>query len=304
MTEPAPPATLRVADAPLVVAPDGSDVRVLLRLADGSMAHFELAPGRVSRAVEHRTVSEIWYVVAGRGEMWRGAWRGRVDRGPRARRVPHDPGRQPVPVPRARGAAARRRRRHDAALARRRRGDPRGRLRARLGWPIRPDRSAMYDGSVDTSGDRGCRRGAVERSRLRDPTVSTAGAGRPPIGRSSAAGSCSARRAGQTCRPRRSPRGCGRRVPRRRTDPERTLDRPEARRPRSRPYAGSRRMRSPSAVSGRVDGAPASSMTPCAPRTSGTRPVHGRQRAAQREDRSRAVGIGPADEDRVDRRSA
>ena len=72
MTE---PATLHFADAPLVVAPDGSDVRVLLRLAGGSMAHFELAPGRVSRAIEHRTVSEIWYVLSGRGEMWRGAAR-------------------------------------------------------------------------------------------------------------------------------------------------------------------------------------------------------------------------------------
>ena len=65
--------TLRIADAPLVVAPDGSDVRVLLRLAGGSMAHFTLAPGRVSRAVRHRTVSEIWFVLGGRGEMWRGA---------------------------------------------------------------------------------------------------------------------------------------------------------------------------------------------------------------------------------------
>jgi mannose-6-phosphate isomerase-like protein (cupin superfamily) len=35
------------------------------------MAHFSLAPGQTSRAVTHRTVEEIWYVVAGRGEMWR-----------------------------------------------------------------------------------------------------------------------------------------------------------------------------------------------------------------------------------------
>jgi len=35
------------------------------------MAHFELGPGRTSRAVEHRTVDEIWYVVGGRGQMWR-----------------------------------------------------------------------------------------------------------------------------------------------------------------------------------------------------------------------------------------
>jgi mannose-6-phosphate isomerase-like protein (cupin superfamily) len=53
------------------VAPDGSDVRVLLSLAGGSMAHFELLPGRTSKAVAHRTVDEIWFVLSGRGEMWR-----------------------------------------------------------------------------------------------------------------------------------------------------------------------------------------------------------------------------------------
>ena len=54
-----------------VIAPDGSDVRVLLGLARGGMAHFVLAPGQVSTAVTHRTVEEIWYVPSGRGEMWR-----------------------------------------------------------------------------------------------------------------------------------------------------------------------------------------------------------------------------------------
>jgi len=53
------------------VAPDGSDVRVLLDLEECGMAHFELPPSKVSRAVAHRTVSEIWYILGGRGEMWR-----------------------------------------------------------------------------------------------------------------------------------------------------------------------------------------------------------------------------------------
>jgi mannose-6-phosphate isomerase-like protein (cupin superfamily) len=35
------------------------------------LAHFRLAPGKVTRAVTHRTVEEIWYVLAGTGEMWR-----------------------------------------------------------------------------------------------------------------------------------------------------------------------------------------------------------------------------------------
>jgi mannose-6-phosphate isomerase-like protein (cupin superfamily) len=63
--------TMRVPDARTAVAPDGSDVRVLLALAGGGMAHFELAPGQTSTAVTHRTVEEIWVFVAGRGEMWR-----------------------------------------------------------------------------------------------------------------------------------------------------------------------------------------------------------------------------------------
>jgi mannose-6-phosphate isomerase-like protein (cupin superfamily) len=58
--------------APDAVAPDGSAVRVLLRLAGGSMAHFELAAGQVSRAVAHRRVDEIWYILHGQGAMWRG----------------------------------------------------------------------------------------------------------------------------------------------------------------------------------------------------------------------------------------
>src|SRR3954449_8694845 len=54
-----------------VVAPDGSDVRILPGLAGGTMAHFELAPGETSIAVVHRTIEEIWFFVGGRGEMWR-----------------------------------------------------------------------------------------------------------------------------------------------------------------------------------------------------------------------------------------
>lgn len=54
-----------------VVAPDGSDVRILLGLAGGGMAHFELGPNQVSKAVTHRTIEEIWYFLSGRGQMWR-----------------------------------------------------------------------------------------------------------------------------------------------------------------------------------------------------------------------------------------
>jgi mannose-6-phosphate isomerase-like protein (cupin superfamily) len=63
--------TVSLEGAPQVVAPDGSDVRILPNLAGGSMAHFTLALGATSRAVVHRTVEEIWFVVSGRGDMWR-----------------------------------------------------------------------------------------------------------------------------------------------------------------------------------------------------------------------------------------
>jgi mannose-6-phosphate isomerase-like protein (cupin superfamily) len=53
------------------VAPDGSAVRLLLNLASGSMAHFELPAGAVSHAVTHRTVEEIWFVLSGWGSIWR-----------------------------------------------------------------------------------------------------------------------------------------------------------------------------------------------------------------------------------------
>ena len=53
------------------IAPDGSLVRVLAGLPAGSSGHFELAAGTVSAPVVHRTVSEIWFVVGGRGTIWR-----------------------------------------------------------------------------------------------------------------------------------------------------------------------------------------------------------------------------------------
>jgi mannose-6-phosphate isomerase-like protein (cupin superfamily) len=63
--------TKRLPVARDAIALDGSDVRVLVRLKGGSLAHFELPPVSTSIAVSHRTVEEIWFVLSGRGEMWR-----------------------------------------------------------------------------------------------------------------------------------------------------------------------------------------------------------------------------------------
>jgi mannose-6-phosphate isomerase-like protein (cupin superfamily) len=70
-------ATLPFPPRPTEEAPDGSRLRALSRVDAGSMAHFELAAGATSRAVTHRTVEEIWFVLRGRGEIWRKA--GRVE---------------------------------------------------------------------------------------------------------------------------------------------------------------------------------------------------------------------------------
>jgi mannose-6-phosphate isomerase-like protein (cupin superfamily) len=53
------------------IAPDGSEVRLLAVSRRGSMAHFRLSAGAVSKAVRHRGVEELWFFTAGEGEMWR-----------------------------------------------------------------------------------------------------------------------------------------------------------------------------------------------------------------------------------------
>ena len=54
-----------------VLAPDGSEIRLLSETLRGSMVHATLHSGKVSSPVKHRNVEEIWYVLGGRGEIWR-----------------------------------------------------------------------------------------------------------------------------------------------------------------------------------------------------------------------------------------
>ena len=54
-----------------VLAPDGSEIRLLVRTDRGSMVHGLLPPDQVSRAIIHRTVDEVWYITSGRGQVWR-----------------------------------------------------------------------------------------------------------------------------------------------------------------------------------------------------------------------------------------
>jgi mannose-6-phosphate isomerase-like protein (cupin superfamily) len=54
-----------------VIAPDGSEIRLLPILKSGSSVHCTLPAGGISQAIRHKTVEEIWYVLAGEGEIWR-----------------------------------------------------------------------------------------------------------------------------------------------------------------------------------------------------------------------------------------
>jgi mannose-6-phosphate isomerase-like protein (cupin superfamily) len=63
--------TRQLAEQPDAMAPDGSEVRLLAAAPRGSMAQFSLPTGRISIAVCHRTVEELWYFTSGSGKLWR-----------------------------------------------------------------------------------------------------------------------------------------------------------------------------------------------------------------------------------------
>ena len=78
MSHAAPEATPPVShrnEVPDTTAPDGSEIRLLIderRLARrASLCEVTLPAGQVSRPVWHQTVEEIWYVLEGRGRVWR-----------------------------------------------------------------------------------------------------------------------------------------------------------------------------------------------------------------------------------------
>jgi mannose-6-phosphate isomerase-like protein (cupin superfamily) len=63
--------TKRLAEKADTLAPDGSEIRFLPQVRGGSMVHCRLAVGQVTQAVRHPRVEELWYVLAGQGEIWR-----------------------------------------------------------------------------------------------------------------------------------------------------------------------------------------------------------------------------------------
>ena len=72
--QPPPPLDSR-GNQPDAIAPDGSEIRLLIDdrhgPTRGSLVEVTLPAGQVSRPVWHRTVEEVWYVLEGRGQVWR-----------------------------------------------------------------------------------------------------------------------------------------------------------------------------------------------------------------------------------------
>ena len=52
-------------------SPAGADIRFLMDGESGNMIHSTVPPHQTNRATVHATVSEFWYVLEGRGEIWR-----------------------------------------------------------------------------------------------------------------------------------------------------------------------------------------------------------------------------------------
>jgi mannose-6-phosphate isomerase-like protein (cupin superfamily) len=52
-------------------SPAGADIRILMDGKTGGMIHSTVPPHQVNKAMVHATVSELWYVLEGHGEIWR-----------------------------------------------------------------------------------------------------------------------------------------------------------------------------------------------------------------------------------------
>lgn len=62
---------IKLPKRPSYIAPDGSEIRLLADMNCGGLAHCTLPPQRISSAVKHKSVDEIWYFISGKGQVWR-----------------------------------------------------------------------------------------------------------------------------------------------------------------------------------------------------------------------------------------
>lgn len=51
--------------------PAGADIRYIMDGDTGNMIHSTVKPDQINRATVHATVSEFWYILEGKGEIWR-----------------------------------------------------------------------------------------------------------------------------------------------------------------------------------------------------------------------------------------
>jgi len=52
-------------------SPAGAEIRYLMEGETGNMIHSTVPPGQVNRATIHATVSELWHILTGEGQIWR-----------------------------------------------------------------------------------------------------------------------------------------------------------------------------------------------------------------------------------------
>ncbi len=52
-------------------SPAGAEVRLLMNNHLGGMAHCTLKKDIISKIVRHNTVSEFWFIISGKGAIWR-----------------------------------------------------------------------------------------------------------------------------------------------------------------------------------------------------------------------------------------
>lgn len=63
--------TKLVPERPDAKSPAGAEIRYLMDGEGGNMIHSTVPPHQINRATVHATVSEFWFVLEGRGEVWR-----------------------------------------------------------------------------------------------------------------------------------------------------------------------------------------------------------------------------------------
>ena len=63
--------TVTIPDNYQHTSPAGAEVRVLMNDNNGGIAHCTLRNNKISKTVRHKTVSEFWHILSGKGAIWR-----------------------------------------------------------------------------------------------------------------------------------------------------------------------------------------------------------------------------------------